>query len=118
MKKILKAFGILLLIVAVLAGGAFIYFKTAYPKVSEVPKLTVRNDPETIPRGKYMANHVSICIDCHSARDWTTFSAPIIPGTEGQGGEEFLRDFGFPGNFYSRNITPYGLKDWTDGEIY
>jgi hypothetical protein len=25
---------------------------------------------------------------------------------------------GFPGVFYSKNITPYGLKDWTDGEIY
>jgi mono/diheme cytochrome c family protein len=34
------------------------------------------------------------------------------------GGEQFLRDYGFPGNFYSRNITPYALKDWTDGEIY
>ena len=25
---------------------------------------------------------------------------------------------GFPGKFYSRNITPFNLKNWTDGEIF
>ena len=25
---------------------------------------------------------------------------------------------GFPGKFYSRNLTPANLKDWTDGEIF
>lgn len=24
----------------------------------------------------------------------------------------------FPGEFYARNVTPFALKDWSDGEIY
>jgi hypothetical protein len=57
-------------------------------------------------------------MDCHSHRDWNTFAAPPIPGTQGAGGERFDRTMQFPGEFYSRNITPFGLKDWSDGEIY
>jgi mono/diheme cytochrome c family protein len=34
------------------------------------------------------------------------------------GGEVFDQKLGFPGKFVSRNITPYGLKTWTDGEIF
>src|SRR5690554_2503217 len=25
---------------------------------------------------------------------------------------------GLPGNYYSRNLTPYNLGDWTDGELF
>jgi hypothetical protein len=41
-----------------------------------------------------------------------------MDGTFGKGGDKFPREFGFPGNFYARNITPYGIKNWTDGEIF
>jgi hypothetical protein len=57
-------------------------------------------------------------MDCHSTRDWTLFSGPPTPGTLGVGGEVFDQKYGFPGKFVSRNITPHGLKDWSDGEIY
>jgi mono/diheme cytochrome c family protein len=40
-----------------------------------------------------------------------------MPATLGGGGEIFNQDFGFPGVFYSRNITPHALSTWTDGEI-
>jgi hypothetical protein len=33
------------------------------------------------------------------------------------GGEKFDEEFGLPGTFYSRNITPYGVGNWTDGEL-
>jgi mono/diheme cytochrome c family protein len=41
-----------------------------------------------------------------------------MAGTEGKGGERFDQKMGFPGVFYSKNITPANLKDWTDGEIF
>jgi hypothetical protein len=57
-------------------------------------------------------------MDCHSTRDWNLLSGPIIPGTEGKGGDIFPEEGGFTGNFYSSNITPAGIQDWTDGELY
>ncbi|MGH2647723.1 MAG: c-type cytochrome [Ginsengibacter sp.] len=65
-----------------------------------------------ISRGSYLVNTVCICMHCHADRDFTKFSGPIVPGTEGKGGEEIN-----PG-IYVRNITPYALGDWTDDEIY
>jgi len=59
-----------------------------------------------------------VCIDCHSTRDWTYFSGPVVPGTEGKGGEIFDQTQGFPGKYIAPNITPFHLKNWTDGEIF
>jgi hypothetical protein len=118
MKNLVKIIGLILLAIICIAGGGLIYLNTAFPKVSEVPELKVVQDSANIARGKYLANHVAVCIDCHSTRDWTTFSAPPVPGTEGKGGERFLKAFGFPGNFYSKNITPAAIGDWSDGELY
>jgi mono/diheme cytochrome c family protein len=56
-------------------------------------------------------------MDCHSTRDWNKFSGPLVPGTLGKGGEEFNQKFGFPGQFFSKNITPAGIGNWTDGEV-
>lgn len=92
----------------------FLYF----PNVDPAPDLKVNVTPERIKRGEYLANSVTLCVDCHSQRDWSSYSGPPVPGTFGMGGEIFSREFGFPGVFYSKNITPSALKDWTDGEIY
>jgi mono/diheme cytochrome c family protein len=59
-----------------------------------------------------------VCIDCHSKRDFSLFSAPPIPGTEATGGERFDATMGFPGVFISPNITPFGIGEWTDGELF
>lgn len=115
LKKILL--GALALIVLVI-GGAIGYVSLALPNVGDAPDITVEATPERIARGEYIANNVALCMDCHSTRDWTVYSAPPVPGTEGIGGEKFDRTMGFPGDFYSRNITPFRLKDWTDGEIF
>lgn len=42
----------------------------------------------------------------------------MIQEAHGNGGGLFDQTFGLPGSFVSANITPYNLKDWTDGEIY
>ena len=34
------------------------------------------------------------------------------------GGETFDQRYGFPGCYHSRNITPAGIGQWTDGELY
>jgi Cytochrome c len=118
MKKFLKILGILAIVIIVVAVGFTIYIKSAFPKVSPAPNLKVEVTPERVERGKYLANHVTVCMDCHSTRDWSKFSGPITPGTEGRGGERFDESMGFPGEFYSRNITPYGVGNWTDGELF
>lgn len=118
MKKVLKGVAWLIGIAVVLAGAGIAYLKLAKPDVGAAPKITIAATPERIEHGRYLANHVAVCMDCHSTRDWSIFSGPIKEGTLGVGGERFPREFGFPGNFYSRNITPYALKDWTDGEIF
>jgi len=57
-------------------------------------------------------------MDCHSQRDWNAFAAPPILGTAGAGGDKFDRTMQFPGEFYAKNITPFTMKNWSDGEIY
>ncbi len=115
MKKILL---VILLIIVVAIGGIAGYLKFALPDVTDAPDITVTVTPERIARGEYLANHITVCMDCHSTRDWSRFTGPLIPGTLGKGGEYFGREMGFPGSFYSKNITPQNLGSWTDGEIY
>jgi mono/diheme cytochrome c family protein len=113
--KILKY---ILIILVLIVLGLGLYLKLALPNVEMAPNLKVDMSPEKIERGKYLANTVCVCIDCHSSRDWTKFAGPPVKGTFGKGGELFDEKFGFPGSYVSKNITPVGLKDWTDGEIF
>jgi mono/diheme cytochrome c family protein len=84
-----------------------------------VASLIKPHDAEaaSIENGKYLAWHVTGCIDCHSKRDLSKFSAPVVPGTEGMGGERFGPEFGLPGNVFAKNITPSAIGDWTDAQI-
>ena len=95
-----------------------LYVKFGLPNVGKAPDIKVAKTPERIKHGEYLANHVSLCMDCHSTRDWSKFSGPIKNGTFGIGGEFFNEKMGFPGKFYSFNITPSHLSSWTDGEIF
>jgi hypothetical protein len=119
MKKIkvgrIIGYAFLALLLILLLWIGYIYF--ILPRVP-IPDLKVEITPERVAHGKYLANHVTVCVDCHSTRDWSKFSGPLIIGTEGKGGEKFDRSMGLPGDFYSTNITPYKLSDWSDGEIY
>lgn len=99
-------------------AGLLAYVKFALPNVGEAPKMTVETTAARVERGKYLATHVAVCIDCHSKRDWTKFSGPPIVSTFGQGGEVFDQNFGFPGAYTSKNITPFGIGKWTDGEVF
>lgn len=118
MKKFFKILGILLIIIILGLAGFYIYLQTAFPKVSPVPELKVEATPERLERGSYLVKHVVGCTDCHSHHIVNNFSLPPEPGTEGMGGEVFDENLGFPGSFYSKNITPAGIGKWTDGELF
>lgn len=116
--KILKYFGILVLIVLLGLGGLVTYVSVALPNLPAATEIEIDYTPERIERGRYLANSVSVCMDCHSTRDWSRFSGPITPGTIGKGGDRFDEDLGFPGVFYPKNITPAGIGRYTDGELF
>lgn len=86
-------------------------------KVGPPSDIQIKATEERIQRGEYLANHVTVCIDCHSTRNWDLYTGPIISGSKGKGGEKFDEEMGLPGTIYSKNITPYGIGDWTDGEL-
>ena len=115
MKKFFK-YLVLTIIIAII--GFVVYVKFALPNIDAAPQLTVNATPENIARGEYLANHVAVCIDCHSTRDWSRFSGPPLEGTFGKGGDLFDQKFGFPGAYTSKNITPAGIGNWTDGELF
>lgn len=116
--KIARTFAWVFGLLAVLVLGGFTYFSFTFPKAEPAPEMKIERTPERVKRGEYLANHVAICLDCHSQRDWTQFSGPPKPGTVGAGGEHFGKEFGLPGDIYTKNLTPYALSQWTDGELF
>jgi hypothetical protein len=118
MRKFLKImgriFGIILLVVA--AFIAYLFVK--YPDVGGSRTLKIDPTSERIARGQYLFNHVTPCVDCHSTRDWRYFSGPVVPGTEGKGGERFDESMGFPGTIVAKNITPAAIGRMSDGELF
>ncbi|HET8573737.1 MAG TPA: cytochrome c [Edaphocola sp.] len=114
MKKVLS---ISLLLVVIVLTGSVMYLKFVLPDVGNAPVIKAPTDPAAVARGRYLANHVAVCMDCHSTRDWTRFSGPMVVNTLGKGGEYFGPEMGFPGKFYSRDISPAALRNWSDGEI-
>ncbi|MEO6850843.1 MAG: c-type cytochrome [Mucilaginibacter sp.] len=118
MKKFLKwtAYIVIVVIVVVVAGVSYIML--ALPNVGKPEDIKVELTPARIAHGKYLATSVSSCMDCHSPRDWTKFGGPNDTTLYGTGGEHFDKSVGFPGDVIVPNITPYKLKDWTDGELF
>lgn len=112
----------LLWIVSLIIGlGVFaliMYVKFALPNVGPAPDIKIEPTTARLKRGNYLANSLMGCVDCHSQRDFTLFSGPATGFRFAGGGPEFTKKTGAPGNFYAPNLTPYHLKDWTDGEIY
>src|ERR1700712_990678 len=118
MRKFLKWAGILLSLLFVAIAVLAAYVKTALPNVGPPPELIVSKTPEVVVRGEYLANHVMVCMDCHSKRDPQFFAMTPDSSSLGLGGNVFGRIDGFPGNYYAANISPSAIGGWTDGEIY
>jgi len=107
----------LAIVVFVLVLSALAYANWALPNVP-LRDVVVSDSSDRIANGKYLANNVMVCMDCHSSRDWSRFSAPMLEGTLGRGGERFDQAMGFPGKYTSKNITPYNLASWSDAELF
>lgn len=116
---------LLTLSVVVIAALMAVYFSACNNNKTDAPAADNATDSleKVMARGKYLVNNVASCLDCHSKRDWTKFSGPIIAGTEGMGGEIFdskLLPGAIPGTIYARNITSdtaTGIGTWTDDEL-
>ncbi|MCO5259317.1 MAG: cytochrome c [Crocinitomicaceae bacterium] len=115
MKKIIL---LALSFISILVISFLTYIRYALPNVGQAPELSIELSPERIARGEYIAKHIAVCIDCHSERDWSKFSGSMLKGTEGKGGEHFGEESGVLGDYFSKNITPANLSNWTDGELF
>jgi mono/diheme cytochrome c family protein len=117
MKKVLKVIFIVLGVIVLAVAGILTYVKTALPNAEPASDIKIDYTAERISHGKYLVTSVMACVACHSKRDFTKFTGPVVEGTYGSGGEFFGKTFGFPGDFYAPNLTSTHLKDWTDGEV-
>lgn len=114
-KKILVS---LVLIVIVLVAGGYSYLNFTFPRIGDIPEVTIEPTPEMLARGQYLFHVGAACVDCHSTRDDSKFAHPLVEGTWGKGGQAFDQKKGFPGAYYAPNITPAGVGEWTDTELY
>lgn len=72
-----------------------------------------------LERGKYLAEAVAGCFDCHSPTNWSAPEAPPQPGKIGAG--DVFPEEGLPGKIVPSNITPdreTGAGAWSDGDFY
>lgn len=116
MKKwILRILLGLLILIVIAAAGGFIYFNTMLPNVGPAPDINIEVTEDRVERGRYFAEIASACVHCHGTIAEDVFAQPLIEGTEGGGGRKFELPFG---TVFTPNLTPYALKDWTDGEIF
>lgn len=90
------------------------------PPPIPIPEYVAPTDAVAVERGRYLAEHVALCVDCHSERDWTRFSGPPVPGTEALGGLPYVASFKLPADVVlpAPNLSPTHLGSWSDGEIY
>lgn len=116
-----KLITVALILTAVIFSFYFIACKTSS---KTEPQADTKEDSvkKVLTRGEYLVNHVAACLDCHSKRDFTKFAGPVVPGTEGMGGEEFTHELfeAMPGTVYAKNITSdpeTGIGTWTDDEV-
>jgi mono/diheme cytochrome c family protein len=115
MKTLLKIVAGLVVLLLIVAGCGYGYLLFAFPKVPPPPTVTLNSSPERLARGKYLSDHVVGCTTCHTERDWSKYSGPIKHERLGAGSEPF--NLGPAGLLYSKNITPAGIGQWTDGEL-
>lgn len=119
LKKVLLIVVILILILLVAGISLTIGWRPFIgPKMRETTSRQFERTPQRMARGKYLATGIADCTGCHSARDWKTHGAPVIPGNEFSG-----QDFplpGLPGRIVGSNITTdaeTGAGNWTDDQL-
>ena len=103
---------------AILVAGGLGYLRYGMPSVGPAADIAIESTPERIERGRYLVENVMGCMSCHSpARHDDRYSLPPITEKKGAGGLLLGPQNHFAGALNSKNITPYNLGTWTDGEI-
>src|SRR3954449_7639811 len=85
MKTFLKIVGGVVLVVVALLAGAVTWLAVRKPESRPPSTEKIQATPAQLARGKYIVEHVSDCLGCHSDHVGK-FAFPVKPGTEGQGG--------------------------------
>lgn len=110
MRRILKSIGIfvvgLLVLVVLLVGILFMRSSQILNATYETPEvsITLPADPTALERGRYLAEYVSVCVDCHGSDfagtivvDDPALGRVVAPnlttGQNGLGGELMNEDF-------------------------
>jgi mono/diheme cytochrome c family protein len=72
MKRILRwlviAVVVLLVVVAALVGYIYVASARLLARtytINTLPRVSVRSDPSSLARGKYLVEHVAMCVECH-----------------------------------------------------
>ncbi len=119
-RRILKKLRVFLgIFLPLLAAALAVWVRTYKPDLRPAPTISVARTPAQVARGRYLAEHVSGCIGCHSHRDWGRFGGPVV-GPLGSGGDCLGEADGMPGTICVPNLTPdraTGLGRWSDGEV-
>lgn len=119
MRKVRRVALVIGALVALLVVAGLTKVYVLSPRLRPAPDVKARNDPETVARGKYLVDHVTACLACHSTIDESQPGDRVADGGLGAG-----RDFGalpdFPGRLRAPNLTPdpeTGIGKTTDGEL-
>ncbi len=87
------------------------------PRMRPLTDRKFESTPERLERGRYLANAVAGCLDCHSPHDWTAEGAPPVQSKRGAG-QPFPGNL--PGSVIAPNITPdpeTGAGTWSDDQL-
>ncbi len=71
-----------------------------------------------LEHGRYLAENVAGCMDCHSEHDWSQPGGPFVRARMGAG--QIFPLEGLPGRIVASNITPdpeTGAGTWTDDQL-
>jgi mono/diheme cytochrome c family protein len=122
MRRLGKILGwiLLVLVVGIVAAITFtISWRPFFgPRARATTARTFERTPERLARGKYLAENVSGCMDCHTPHDWSSLGSPLASGNLGAGEQIPLKDL--PGKIFAPNITPdaeTGAGNWTDDQL-
>jgi mono/diheme cytochrome c family protein len=119
MKWLKRSLLMIVALVVLAVGGIVTKFYVLLPLSRPPQQVRAPSTPEAIARGKYLANSVALCVNCHSDARSDLPGQPVVEGRE-FAGRAFTEMVGFPGAVRAPNLTSdplTGLGSFTDGEI-
>jgi mono/diheme cytochrome c family protein len=88
------------------------------PRARVTTSRTTERTAARLARGKYLAENVSACMECHTPHDSAARVSPLTAGRVGSGQLLPLDDM--PGRVVAPNLTPdpeTGAGNWTDDQL-